>query len=347
MRISLLTTLISLVLQGAWAKCFNSLETVVEALDVDYRSSVATALSQAVAQSRGLFLAVREKLKDAFSSSLSDGKASVTESSTYEQEITARYGGLINGFRVEEHGRDSSGLYRVRLLANVCLDPALVVYAQPDFLGGINEVVPGWIKTYVLPYEAFRSRDMLTEALSLGASFYASIDVQVIYRKLVLSGNPAVSAQATAIFSIFDVRSGEVLDRATFLLNSVAPDVSSVNAQIARELTPKVAGRLVPLLARESGLDKGYQTTLYISPLKRLGNRHLILQRLAKIPGILRLAEEFYDGGSSTFFAKLELAPQVDPCSIAKSLSEALEPQMRTIVAECKENRISLRVYQE
>lgn len=343
----LLLTLLGPSVHVVWAKCVKSEDVVVEALDVDYKSSVATALSQAVAQSRGLFVSVAEKLKDVFVASMSDGEATETESSLFHQEITVRFGGLINNFRVQEHRRDASGLYWVKLSVSVCLDPAVVIYAKSEFIENITESLPSWITVYTLPINTVRREDMLTQALSLGASVYAPIDIQASYQDVILSGNRGVSAQVIATFSALDARSGEVLDRAVFTLNSVARSIDAANALIARELTPAVAKRLVPLLAREGGLNDSRPIVLHISPLKRSGNRDLILRTLEKVPGVLKVVKESYNRESSSFVATLSLAFQVDPCSVAKSLSEALAPQIRTTIGECREDKILLRVYQE
>ncbi len=346
-NVVLVLTLLSPLVHVGWAKCFKSEDAIVEALDVDYKSSVATALSQAVAQSRGLFVSVAEKLKEVFVASMSDGETTGTESSVFHQEITTRYGGLINNFRLLEHRRDSSGLYWVKLSVNVCLDPAVVIYAKPGFLENATEYLPSWITVYMLPLDSVRGKDMLTQALSLGASIYVPIDIQASYRDIILSGNWGVNAQVIATFSALDARSGEVLDKAVFSLNSVAGSIDAANALIAQELTPAIAKRLVPLLTREGGLNDNRLIALRISPLKRSGNRNLILRRLEKVPGVLKVAEESYEGDSFTFVATLSLAPQVNLCSVAKSLSEALAPQIRTAIVECQEDKIFLRVYQE
>ncbi|BDG19043.1 hypothetical protein TthSNM11_12460 [Thermus thermophilus] len=343
----LVLTLLSPLVHVGWAKCVKSEDVVVEAMDVDFKSSVATALSQAVAQSRGLFVSVAEKLKEVLVTSMTDNETTATESSVFQQEITTRYGGLINGFRVQEHRRDPSGLYWAKLSVNVCLDPAVVIYVSPGFLENITESLPSWITVYMLPLDSVRGEDMLTQALSLGASIYVPIDIQASYRDIILSGNRGVSAQVIATFSALDARSGEVLDRAVFSLNSVAGSIDAANALIARELTPAVAKRLVPLLAREGGLNNNRLIALRISPLKRSGNRSLILRRLEKVPGVLKVVEESYEGDSFTFVVTLSLAPQVDSCSVAKSLSEALAPQIRTAIGECQGDQIFLKVYQE
>ena len=83
----LVLTLLSPLVHVGWAKCVKSEDVVVEAMDVDFKSSVATALSQAVAQSRGLFVSVAEKLKEVLVTSMTDNETTATESSVFQQEI--------------------------------------------------------------------------------------------------------------------------------------------------------------------------------------------------------------------------------------------------------------------
>lgn len=154
-------------------------------LDTTPKEAFSTAVAQAVAQARGLFISVREQVRDIFKATISDRGVNAESFSFYQKDIESRYSGLIEQLSVLEQGRDSSGLFWVRLRARVCLDPVIAVFGTPEVLGELRNALPSRIGIHFLENRGpFSPKDAIKEALAFGASYIALVEERLTHENV-------------------------------------------------------------------------------------------------------------------------------------------------------------------
>lgn len=308
---SWLASLSLLLLPTAWADCARAVDTVSEGVADTEPKALSRALSEAIAQERGVFVSTRQRLLEYAGTVVQDGRLQERGESSFEEEIRTQYAGFIRRYRVLQRSAEAGGV-RVRVQASVCLDPVVALFADGPTLAALSRYLPkGW-QLVALAERPALPEDYLAAALRSGATYVGVLDSSAAF----VSSGGTVAVQLQGSLVLFDLRSLAVAGAVSYGTRGVGASGEQALAQAADRLAQEIARQWTIQFAAATR-----QVTFRVEGLRRGGSRFTLAETLAAIPGVIRVDSHAYDepGRTATLVATLDA--QADPCAVAQQLA--------------------------
>lgn len=331
---SWLVSLCLSLLPTGWAECLRAVDVVSEGVADAEPKAISIALSEAIAQERGVFVSTRQRLLEYASTIVQDGQVQTHDKSSFEEEIRTQYAGFIRRYQILQRGAEAGGV-RVRLQASVCLDPVVALFADGLTLAALSRYVPkGW-QIVALAERPVLPEDYLAAALRSGATYVGVLDANPAF----VSSEGTVAVQLQGNLVLFDLRSLAVASAVSYNTRGAGASGEVALSQAADRLAQEIARQWTIQFAAATR-----QVTFKVERLRRGGSRFTLAEALAAIPGVIRVDSHAYDEATRTATLIATLDAQADPCAVAQRLARG---RVSLRLDSCGESTVVLTVMQE
>ena len=300
--------------------------------------AIATALNQAITQTRGVYVSVSTELFDQFRSNL---QGELDFSSDFREEIRNRFSGFVIGYTVEGQRVIYEGLVEVTVRADVCLDLriALTIDADPIVRQGIQSTLvrdvraAGWQVIQQAANVHRSERDLLEFTFDTGVTYLARGEAV----SSVGSYGGFRNATVTLDVTLIDTRTMQVVhgfnDTVTAAGNSNAAALQSAGQALGAELARSWNQVFLRAEARQ-------QATFTFSNVNRSGTRYTLQEIVEQVPTVLGVHRVDYD----TRYREVRLEVEVagDPCQVAREVTTYR--RVMTTLEQCSSTRAHFRV---
>lgn len=311
------------------------------------QEAFSIAISRAVAQVKGLFVSVEERLQEVVLSAVKESQTSVESTSAYQLDVTSRLTGLLKRVEFLKEGKNDSGLYFVEVRAEVCKDPGLVIIGFPKLLGPMRELLPQWIKLYTIS-EPVSLKDTLIQTLVLGATHYVVVALKLHPSPGSLDPPGLTTFAGQVEVSLRDVRTTEILDYSSIPVRVAARSRDDAEAKIGEQLAETLATRWIGIFKAETPIPaKPSPLRLEISNLKRSGNVGLVLQEIQKIPGFLTIKDRVYNNAEFILSLVLEVDAATDTCRFVTRFLERIRDYVEGQIISCNASLARIKILRE